>query len=87
MADAALSSISDLADTHPALTLVTPNHEGVRVDFDFDGDTGWFLMRKSLHDPLLPLNVESSKEGTSALAVALIKEALAEVDGVDTSVL
>ncbi len=87
VADAALSSISDLADTHPALTLVTPNHEGVRVDFDFDGDTGWFLMRKSLHDPLLPLNVESSKEGTSALAVALIKEALAEVDGVDTSVL
>ena len=40
-----------------------PNYEGVRVNFDLGGHSGWFLLRKSLHDPVMPLNVESSNKG------------------------
>ena len=40
------------------LSLVKPNYEGVRINFDLDQVKGWCLLRKSLHDPIMPLNVE-----------------------------
>lgn len=40
------------------LSLVEPNYEGVRINFDLPEVKGWCLLRKSLHDPIMPLNVE-----------------------------
>ncbi len=39
------------------------NYEGVRVNLDETHGNGWFLLRLSLHDPLLPLNIESNEKG------------------------
>ena len=39
------------------------NREGIRVSFDKDGGDGWFLLRLSVHDPILPLNIESDSKG------------------------
>ena len=39
------------------------NREGIRVSFDKDGGDGWFLLRLSVHDPILPLNIESDSRG------------------------
>ena len=37
-------------------------------------DDGWFLIRRSLHDPLMPVNLESnSRGGVKRLAAALTK--------------
>lgn len=44
-------------------SLELPNYEGVRVNADKAHGDGWFLARKSLHDPVLPINIESDKEG------------------------
>ena len=44
-------------------TVVSPNYEGVRVSCANDDERGWFLLRKSLHDPVLPLNIESDEKG------------------------
>ncbi len=45
------------------------NYEGLRVDFG----TGWFLLRLSLHDPLMPLNIESDiKGGINQIAIRLL---------------
>ena len=41
------------------IKVVTPSYEGVRLSFP----DGWLLLRKSLHEPLLPLNAEGTKEG------------------------
>ena len=41
------------------LETATPNHEGVRLNFD----GGRALLRMSLHDPQMPLNVESDEAG------------------------
>jgi phosphomannomutase len=38
------------------------NHEGLRVKCDTSEGDGWFLLRLSLHDPVLPLNIESNTE-------------------------
>jgi hypothetical protein len=40
------------------------NYEGWRVAVDEgEGRHGWVLLRQSLHDPLLVLNVESDVQG------------------------
>lgn len=39
-----------------------PNYEGVRIDFN-GKINGWLLLRKSLHDPIIPVNMESDSEG------------------------
>lgn len=52
------------------------NHEGWRVAVDEgSGQQGWLLLRASLHDPLLVLNVESDVNGgvPSPCRVALLR--------------
>lgn len=39
------------------------NREGIRVSFDKDNGDGWFLLRLSVHDPIMPLNIESDSAG------------------------
>lgn len=39
------------------------NREGVKVFFKEKDKKGWFLLRMSVHDPLMPLNVESDVAG------------------------
>lgn len=46
------------------------NREGIRVSFDKNDGDGWFLLRLSVHDPILPLNIESDSQG----GVEIIKE-------------
>ncbi len=60
----------------PGWNLVIPNYEGVRVSVP----GGWFLLRKSLHDPVMPLNIESDKEGGVEETLAKLKELLSAFD-------
>lgn len=62
-----------------AITEVTPNYEGVRINFDLPEVKGWCLLRKSLHDPILPLNVEVT-EGSCQDILEMIKEFLSKYD-------
>ncbi len=41
------------------------NYEGIRVRCSNEDEKGWFLLRLSLHDPVMPLNIESDIEGGS----------------------
>lgn len=43
--------------------LVEPNYEGVRVACTNADEDGWLLLRLSLHDPVMPLNIESNVVG------------------------
>ena len=62
-ADEALENLRKYAEAQPGMTVVSPNYEGVRLSFDKENGDGWCLLRKSLHDPLMPLNVESNVKG------------------------
>lgn len=48
--------VIETSNTSDSIKLVTPNYEGVRIQFE----NGWCLLRKSLHDPIMPLNYEAS---------------------------
>jgi phosphomannomutase len=39
------------------------SREGVRVSFGKGEGEGWFLLRLSVHDPVMPLNIESDVKG------------------------
>jgi len=54
----------------------TPNYEGIRVNTK----DGWFLLRKSLHDPILPLNIESDIEGGVKRMEESLRKKLAKYD-------
>lgn len=65
------------------------NYEGFRVSVDEgDGKVGWLLLRQSLHDPLLPLNIESEVSGgISSIAKVLVEGFFPKFKNVDASTL
>lgn len=67
-------------------SLELPNYEGVRANFDIKGYKGWFLMRKSLHDPVLALNIESNKEGGCSVVRKLLHEFMDDFGGVTNEI-
>ena len=65
------------------------NREGIRISFDLDGqkDAGWFLLRLSVHDPVLPLNAESDVAGGVKTMLTALDQVIGNVRGVDLSAL
>ena len=61
------------------LEVVEPNYEGVRINFHAEGLAGWCLLRKSLHDPIMPLNIEVT-EGSCSQILELVKRFLSLYD-------
>lgn len=49
--------------TEQSWQIAPDNHEGLRVSFGKNEGEGWFLLRLSVHDPIMPLNIESDVEG------------------------
>ena len=62
-------------------SLELPNYEGVRINFDKDHGAGWLLIRKSLHDPVMPMNVESDRQGGVQIIYDQILGILREFEG------
>ncbi len=58
-----IADLTEYAGGKEGWQIAPDNHEGIRVNFDEESGNGWFLLRLSLHDPLLPLNVESNEKG------------------------
>ena len=67
-----LEDFGKWAEYSNRLEVVEPNYEGVRVNYDIDGYKGWFLLRMSLHDPVMPLNIESETPGGVEKALSAI---------------
>ncbi|CAI5463956.1 unnamed protein product [Closterium sp. Yama58-4] len=78
-----LEALTATVESDAALSKAPVNYEGVRVS----GFGGWFLLRLSLHDPVLPLNIEGpSKAATRRLAEAVVY-VTSQFPALDTSAL
>ncbi len=60
-----LDNVKELVEKTPEFTMLPENYEGIRADFECEKEKGWFLLRLSLHDPLMVLNIEARTAGTS----------------------
>ena len=62
------------------------NREGIRVYLDKDHGNGWFLLRLSVHDPIMPLNIESDSAGGTKKIAGELYSFLKNLDGLETDV-
>ncbi|WP_040697207.1 phosphomannomutase/phosphoglucomutase [Nodosilinea nodulosa] len=67
--------------------VVPKNYEGVRVACQAADENGWFLLRLSLHDPVLPLNIESNVAGGVAKIAARLRTFLTTLADIDIAAL
>ena len=54
-----LVDLKNYADSNKLFSLDKDNIEGVRINFNSKRQNGWILLRKSIHDPVMVLYVES----------------------------
>ena len=76
-----IDELTAYAQTQPGWSLAPSNYEGVRVNIG----SGWFLLRLSLHDPLLPLNIESNEIGGAKHIAKELATFIAKYDKLDAA--
>ena len=59
------------------------NREGLRVSFPHGEGDGWFLLRLSVHDPIMPLNMESNVAGGVKVIAQKLQAFLLTCKGLD----
>ena len=74
-----MDSLKAYAALNDSWQIETENYEGVRINFN----GGWFLLRLSVHDPILPLNLESQEIGICAKVAAEVQKHLIRFDKLD----
>ncbi len=75
-----LEALGEYAGNVKGWEIETPNYEGVRIICD---GNSWFLLRLSLHEPLLCLNIETGEKGKIEEIQGQIYEFLKDFDKVD----
>lgn len=82
-----IDKLKEAALQEPGWIPASENYEGIRISVDPAHGNGWFLLRLSLHDPLMPLNIESRQAGGVKLIAARVYELLSGMSGLNLSAL
>ncbi len=82
-----IDELTTYAAARDGWSLAPDNHEGVRVYLDKTHGDGWFLLRLSLHEPLLPLNIESNTLGGAKRIAAELASFIAGYTELDAAAL
>ncbi len=75
-----LSQFTNFVEQKDGWSIVPDNFEGIRVAVERECGDGWLLLRMSVHDPVMPLNIESNKKGGCEEIFGIFKEFLARYD-------
>ena len=71
------------AKSHNGWSACNDNHEGIRINADSSCGNGWFLIRLSVHDPIIVLNAESNETGGTVKMCRDIADIIAKADNID----
>ena len=80
-----IDELTSYAAKQSGWSLADSNYEGVRVNLDEAHGNGWFLLRLSLHDPLLPLNIESNSVGGAKKIAGELTNFISAYDKLDAA--
>jgi phosphomannomutase len=80
-----ISELRSFTENHNGWEVVPNNFEGIRVTCDKNSGAGWFLLRLSLHDPVIPLNIESENSGGVKEIAGVLLEFLEGFESLDLS--
>lgn len=87
LGDRAIAQLQEFAATQTDWKIVPNNYEGIRVSCTSIDENGWFLLRLSLHDPVMPLNIESNIQGGVVKIAKRLLTFLQQIDSLDISAL
>ncbi len=82
-----IDQLQIFAQSQPNWEIVPNSYEGLRVSCTAPNQVGWFLLRLSLHDPVIPINIESDVEGGVVQIKAMLMQFLRQFEGLDLSTL
>ena len=82
-----LDEFKEFAKIDERFHIVEPNYEGVRISFDDEEVQGWMLIRMSLHDPIMPMNIETNEAGGIAKVLERIRPFFEKFEKLDSSCL
>ncbi|MBD2186701.1 phosphomannomutase/phosphoglucomutase [Pseudanabaena mucicola] len=85
LGESVIKDLQTFANTQTDWQIVPNNYEGIRVSCTSDDENGWFLLRLSLHDPVMPLNIESNIQGGVDKIANRLFTFLQPIDGLDLS--
>lgn len=74
-----IDELTKYAGSHDGWEVEKENYEGVRINIE----GGWFLLRLSVHDPILPLNIENDNVGVCKEIANELKQFLSRFDKLD----
>ena len=78
-----INDLTTYAMAQNGWNVANDNREGIRVSFDKDNGDGWFLLRLSVHDPIMPLNIESDSVGGVDIIYNKLNEFLKTTNGLE----
>lgn len=76
-----ISELESFVKSNPKYKVAEDNREGLRVSTE----NGWFLLRLSVHDPVMPMNFESNVKGGIAEDIKGIREFFKQFSKLDTT--
>ena len=79
--ESVIEKLNEYALTKQGWTLADDSREGVRVSLDNEHGNGWFLLRLSVHDPIMPLNIESNDAGGVDVILKQVNEFISTCSG------
>ena len=81
--DRILEMLRSAAEQTEGWSLEPENFEGVRINCDPEHGNGWLLLRKSLHEPIMPLNIESDSKGGNLIIGRTLARILEKAEGIE----
>lgn len=78
-----IAELFKYADGREGWKIAPDNHEGIRISLDDNHGCGWMLLRLSVHDPILPFNIESDKVGGVDTIIKEFSEFITKFDKLD----
>lgn len=81
--DRLLEELADFAAKREDWQIAPDSHEGIKIIFP--KTESFFILRQSVHDPVIPINFESAQNGGVKKAANSLYEFIKDFDGVDIS--
>ncbi|MDJ0600057.1 MAG: phosphomannomutase/phosphoglucomutase [Crocosphaera sp.] len=78
-----IEKLKEFATTQENWQIVPKNYEGVRISCQSPEENGWLLLRLSLHDPVIPINIESNVSGGVKKIATKLLEFLKQFNALD----
>lgn len=68
---------------HKGWNPCSDNNEGIRISTDAENGNGWFLLRLSVHDPIIVLNTESDEKGGTLRMCRDVLDVISKAENID----